>query len=98
MAQQLNPDIQFPDQDRFAMLGKILSFAQVRDDPIIPEALKNEYEFETQNVQDAERNIVANQGNERLVGMYTRMKMRSLRALKDINRRITNIRLGVNWV
>lgn len=98
MAQQLNPDIQFPDQDKFAMLGKILSFTPVVGEPNIPDALKNEFEFEMQNLKDAERNIKANEGNERLVNMYRRMKTRSVEALVDIKRRIRNARLGVNWV
>lgn len=98
MSHPLNPNIQFPSGLNANILGKVLSFATVESDPTIPQNLKDEFRFEKQNVEEAERNISTSEGNERAQNMWRRMRRMSLVALEDINRRITNIRLNVNWV
>lgn len=102
MTTPLDPNKQFPvgrqNDLNTIILGKVMSFASIEDDPSIPDALKAEYAAEKDNVEVADRNMKANEGNPMMVRLYRNAKRESLRALEDINRRATNIRLGTNWV
>jgi len=101
MSRTLDPNIPFPTGRtnlNASILGKTLSFASVVDEPMIPGDLKAQYAAEMENVKDAERNMITNEGNPRAVRMYRTLRNESLEALNDIQRRILNARLDVNWV